>query len=325
MGNIFSGLSNRIQSLSKKQMAVMCTALGMMVTLLLSFNCFHEWKTVEAYSRIAYGYNEEPDREDLVKVINIQPEKKDGDTQILPENKELSGDTLAGVAREKRSIQEVLDSGQLASGKKVMEMMEWGKDSESSIKAKYPFNLLNVGTSGAKTEESQSENEEVEQQNREILEEKKAEEKIKKAAKKSKAEKKAAEPKIHLSKQDKSVLLRIVEAEATDEDVKGRMLVANVVLNRVNCKTEFANNVTDVVFERTNGVYQFSPIQDGRYWSVSISEKTKTAVERVLNGEDYSEGALYFMARKYADSDNVAWFDNSLTWLFAYGQHEFFK
>lgn len=130
---------------------------------------------------------------------------------------------------------------------------------------------------------------------------------------------------ISLSKQDRAVLLRIVEAEATDEDVKGRMLVANVVLNRVNCTTEFPDNVTDVVFDTTGGVYQFSPIEDGRYWSVEISDKTEEAVHRVLCGEDESQGALYFMARKYADADNVVWFDSSLSYLFAYGQHEFFR
>ena len=130
---------------------------------------------------------------------------------------------------------------------------------------------------------------------------------------------------ISLSKQDRAVLLRIVEAEATDEDVKGRMLVANVVLNRVNCTTEFPDNVTDVVFDTTGGVYQFSPIEDGRYWSVEISDKTEEAVHRVLCGEDESQGALYFMARKYADADNVVWFDSSLRYLFAYGQHEFFR
>ena len=130
---------------------------------------------------------------------------------------------------------------------------------------------------------------------------------------------------ISLSEQDYSVLLRIVEAEATDEDVKGRMLVANVVLNRVNCTTEFPDNVTDVVFDTTGGVYQFSPIEDGRYWSVEISDKTREAVHRVLCGEDESQGALYFMARQYADADNVVWFDSSLSYLFAYGQHEFFR
>ena len=194
---------------------------------------------------------------------------------------------------------------------------------ENSEKQKYPFGVLNNELSA--TEETEAGTEEIEQQNKEVLEEKKAEEKIKAAAKAKKTKKKAAEPKIKLSKKDKAVLLRIVEAEATGEDIKGRMLVANVVLNRVKCKNEFGNNVADVVFERTNGVYQFSPVQDGRYWSVSISDKTKEAVERVLNGEDDSKGALYFMAREYADSNNVVWFDSSLTWLFSHGVHEFFK
>lgn len=131
-------------------------------------------------------------------------------------------------------------------------------------------------------------------------------------------------PKIKISEQDKKVLLRIVEAEATGEDVKGKMLVANVILNRVS-DDEFPDSVTDVVFQQEGGKYQFSPIRDGRYWDVTISEDSKEAVERVLNGEDSSQGALYFMARKYADSDNVRWFDSELTWLFKHGVHEFFK
>ena len=182
--------------------------------------------------------------------------------------------------------------------------------------------------------------EEVKRKQREIIEQQIAEavaeqaaeeaarEEARKAAAREEARKVAKEKnrvRIHLSKQDKNVLLRIVEAEATGEDIRGKMLVANVVLNRVNNKKEFPNNVTDVVFDHSTGVYQFSPILDGRYWSVEITEETREAVDRVLRGEDLSQGALYFMARKYADPDNVVWFDNSLTWLFAYGEHEFFR
>lgn len=147
-----------------------------------------------------------------------------------------------------------------------------------------------------------------------------------KQSEKTSSKKKVSEntPKIKLSEQDKKVLLRIVEAEATGEDIKGKMLVANVILNRVSDE-EFPDNVTDVVFQNKGGKYQFSPISDGRYWDVTISEDSKEAVERVLNGEDSSEGALYFMARKYADPENVRWFDSDLTWLFQHGVHEFFK
>lgn len=126
-----------------------------------------------------------------------------------------------------------------------------------------------------------------------------------------------------ITEEDKEVLLRIVEAEATAEDVKGRMLVANVILNRV-LSSKFPDNITDVVFQNNGKTYQFSPIKDGRYWSVTVSEKTREAVKRVLNGEDYSQGALYFAARELANPNNMSWFDRELTRLFRYGVHEFF-
>lgn len=153
--------------------------------------------------------------------------------------------------------------------------------------------------------------------------EKAAKEKAKKE-KEQKAKEAAEAKKIKLSGEDKEVLLRIVEAEATGESVEGRMLVANVILNRVNSK-QFPDTVKKVVFQKTGRKYQFSPIRDGRYYSVTISRKTRQAVERVLDGEDESQGALYFMARGQASKSNVRWFDNHLTKLMKYGGHEFYK
>jgi len=120
------------------------------------------------------------------------------------------------------------------------------------------------------------------------------------------------------------VLLRIVEAEAGCEDEEGRLLVANVILNRMNSDL-FPGTVKEVVFQQENGVYQFSPIANGSYNRVKVSEGTISAVGRALMGEDVSEGALYFVARKYTDSEKIKWFDNHLTFLFQYGGHEFFK
>lgn len=130
--------------------------------------------------------------------------------------------------------------------------------------------------------------------------------------------------KYSLNKEDYEVLLKIVEAEAGCEDIKGKMLVAGVVMNRVE-NSKFPDSVKEVVFQRENGVAQFSPVSDGRYDRVKVSEETKEAVERVLYGEDITEGALYFAARKYADPEKMKWFDNSLTLLFSYGGHEFFS
>ena len=119
------------------------------------------------------------------------------------------------------------------------------------------------------------------------------------------------------------VLERIVEAEATDQDVYGRMLVANVVINRVHSKY-FKNTVKGVVFEKIGGYEQFAPIRDGRYFTVPITEKTREAVRRVLAGEDYSDGALYFFQRDITTTKKAAWFDNNLKYLFKYGCHEFY-
>jgi spore germination cell wall hydrolase CwlJ-like protein len=134
----------------------------------------------------------------------------------------------------------------------------------------------------------------------------------------------AGETPLLITEEDKEVLLRIVEAEATGEDVMGRMLVANVILNRVVSKG-FPNSIAEVVFQNNGVTYQFAPIKDGRYWTVKISDKTREAVERVLAGEDYSQGAMYFAARKLANKKAMSWFDTSLEFLFRHGVHEFFK
>lgn len=126
-----------------------------------------------------------------------------------------------------------------------------------------------------------------------------------------------------LSQEDYEALLRIVQAEAGSEDEKGKMLVAGVVLNRVE-SSRFPDTVKEVVLQHVDGVYQFSPVANGTYYSVKISDETKRAVDKVLAGEDDSKGALYFASRKYADSEKMKWFDRSLTHLFNYGGHEFF-
>ena len=126
------------------------------------------------------------------------------------------------------------------------------------------------------------------------------------------------------SDEELEVLLRIVEAEAGGEDEDGRLLVANVVLNRVNSDS-FPDTVTEVVFQKEGDVAQFSPAYSGKYDRVEISDTTISAVGRALTGEDISQGALYFVARKRADKGSLRWFDEKLVFLFEHGGHEFFK
>lgn len=126
------------------------------------------------------------------------------------------------------------------------------------------------------------------------------------------------------TKKEIEILERIVEAETTGGDFRSKVLVADVVLNRVKSE-KFPNTIEEVVFQKTGNIYQFSPVYDRRYYSVSITKETKKAVSYAINHKDQSKGALYFANRSYANEENMRWFDQNLQYLFHYGGHEFFK
>lgn len=128
-----------------------------------------------------------------------------------------------------------------------------------------------------------------------------------------------AENSFNLEDQEYQVLLKIVEAEAGCEDTEGKMLVANVVMNRVR-NGYFPNTVTEVVYQRQNGTAQFSPVSDGRIDRVNVSQETIDAVARVLNGEDISQGALFFRSVR----SRSGWFDQKLSRVLEHGNHIFY-
>jgi N-acetylmuramoyl-L-alanine amidase len=97
------------------------------------------------------------------------------------------------------------------------------------------------------------------------------------------------------------------------------MLVANVVMNRVR-SGQFPNTVEEVVYQKHNGKAQFSPTVDGRIDSVNVSQDTVDAVARVMNGEDSSNGALFFRSVR----SKCGWFDRALTRVIEHGNHIFY-
>ena len=125
---------------------------------------------------------------------------------------------------------------------------------------------------------------------------------------------------VNLEHGARRILERIVEAESGDQTIKGRQMVANVILNRMKSE-KFPNSVREIVFARR----QFSPVSNGSYYRVKVSSQTKKAVEKALKEKDNTNGALYFMYRAGSDSSNVSWFDRELTKLCEYGCHEFFR
>lgn len=130
-------------------------------------------------------------------------------------------------------------------------------------------------------------------------------------------------PVIPYTNEDYEIMLKIVEAEAGDCGEMGKILVANVVINRVKDE-RFPDTITEVVYQRNSNTAQFSPVSNGSINRVTVTQETIDSVDRALNGEDYSKGALFFMMRSASSSKNITWFDKELKWLFKDGPHEFF-
>jgi len=98
-------------------------------------------------------------------------------------------------------------------------------------------------------------------------------------------------------------LAQIIEAEASGESLEGKIAVGAVILNRVK-SNQFPNSIKEVIFDRSDGYYQFTPVQNKYIYSVKPSQETYLAVERVLQGEDPTNGALYFYNPK---ANNSKW------------------
>lgn len=109
------------------------------------------------------------------------------------------------------------------------------------------------------------------------------------------------------------LLERLVECEARSEDYKGKLLVANVVLNRMN-SGYWGDSIEDVI----NAPGQFAPVTSGAVYIAEVSDITVDACINALNGVDISDGAMYF--RK---SEEKFWGDKEF--LFRYGDHSFYK
>ena len=109
----------------------------------------------------------------------------------------------------------------------------------------------------------------------------------------------------------KSLLAVLVMAEAGNQDLDGKRLVVDVVLNRVK-DSRFPNTIEEVIYEDN----QFSPVEDGgldrSMWTVTPD--CFKAVEMEFNGNELDSGILYFSA---------GGFSNYGTPAFRHGNHYF--
>ncbi len=112
------------------------------------------------------------------------------------------------------------------------------------------------------------------------------------------------------------MLAKLMMAEAEGESVKGKALVARVVINRLE-SDDFPDTIPEVISQPG----AFSVISGGRYDRVEPSEECWEALEMILNGWDESEGALFFEK----SSNKGTWQQRNRPKLFTYGGHTFYE
>lgn len=126
-----------------------------------------------------------------------------------------------------------------------------------------------------------------------------------------------------LSESDKYLLAKIAMAEAEGENLETKVLVILVVLNRVeSTKAYFPDTIEEVIFQSSNGVYQFSPVMPGgRWWRLEPNDECWKAVEIVDSmKEDISQGALYFEA-----CEGESWHSRNLEFICQSSNTRFYK
>jgi spore germination cell wall hydrolase CwlJ-like protein len=88
------------------------------------------------------------------------------------------------------------------------------------------------------------------------------------------------------------LLARLIEAEASGESYQAKVAVGGVVVNRIQ-SNEWAPTITDVIYQKYNSYYQFTPVQNGMINKPASSDSIKAAWA-ALYGSDPSNGAIFY-------------------------------
>lgn len=123
----------------------------------------------------------------------------------------------------------------------------------------------------------------------------------------------------NLSTYDKYLLAKIVQCEAGNQGKDAKVAVATVILNRI-LSQDFPNTVEEVIFEKQNGIYQFSPISDGNWYVKEPTEEDFDAIDTLIYLR-YKTDALYF--ESCPNEDN--WHSRNLEYLFIEGNIRFYR
>ncbi|MGD9567465.1 MAG: LysM peptidoglycan-binding domain-containing protein [Sedimentibacter sp.] len=109
------------------------------------------------------------------------------------------------------------------------------------------------------------------------------------------------EPATPYSNEELDLLARLIMAETEGQPYEAMVAVGSVVMNRVESGL-FAPTITEVINQKIDGYYQFTPVQNG-WINRPASEESIRAAKEALSGVDTTDGAIWY----YDDSTTNQW------------------
>lgn len=94
------------------------------------------------------------------------------------------------------------------------------------------------------------------------------------------------------SAEDLDLLARLIMAETETEPYQAKVAVAAVVMNRVESGL-FAGTIKEVINQKINGYYQFTPVANG-WINRPANTECINAAKDALNGVDPTNGAIWY-------------------------------
>lgn len=126
---------------------------------------------------------------------------------------------------------------------------------------------------------------------------------------------KAKIPVYHYDEGEIRLLCMVCQAEAGEENYSAQKMIAQVVLNRV-ASEDFPNNITDVIYQKSGNVPQFSVAYNGLLDKQIVSDRTYIEILKVLlNGYELPSNVLYF----YDNSVEENWVNTLRTYAVMQG------
>lgn len=123
----------------------------------------------------------------------------------------------------------------------------------------------------------------------------------------------------YYNQEDLFWIARIVQCEAGNQSLDGKVGVANVVINRMN-DSGFPSTAKEVIYDHRNGV-QFVPLNSKRILN-DPTEQSWLAAKLALEGYETAPGCFYFVTLKAAKK---SWAGRNRTYYGSIGNHAFYK